>query len=262
MNGHASPFDVGIAFGTPGKGKDLVTGPVQFTLDAVNDITLDDFAHLQFGARTTSFGDKITTFAPAAPDAQDDAFSIFEDGASGVDDPSTSPTGVLLNVLANDTDADNDKLVITGDFHDGPLHGTVQVVDGDDTDSDPGDAILYTPFEDYSGTDSFTYCVSDGNGGQDSATVNVTITAVADTPDLSYEVLSGTPVDKIVLRVTATQTDFDSSESSIGWSGASRAGCRRASASCLSDSIPEPSPTRSCRISRSRFRSDRIRTSI
>jgi hypothetical protein len=145
MNGHASPFDVGIAFGTPGKGKDLVTGPVQFTLDAVNDITLDDFAHLQFGARTTSFGDKITTFAPAAPDAQDDAFSIFEDGASGVDDPSTSPTGVLLNVLANDTDADNDKLVITGDFHDGPLHGTVQVVDGDDADSDPGDAILYTP---------------------------------------------------------------------------------------------------------------------
>ena len=46
MNGAASPFDVGIAFGTPGKGQDFITGPVHFTLDAVNDLTLDDFAHL------------------------------------------------------------------------------------------------------------------------------------------------------------------------------------------------------------------------
>ena len=36
MNGEASPFDIGIAFGTPGKGKDFITGPVHFTLDAAN----------------------------------------------------------------------------------------------------------------------------------------------------------------------------------------------------------------------------------
>ncbi len=65
MNGAAGPFDVGIAFGTPGKSHDLING-VHFTLDATQDITLDDLAHLQFGARLTSVGDKITAFAPAA----------------------------------------------------------------------------------------------------------------------------------------------------------------------------------------------------
>ena len=41
--------------------------------------------------RTTSNGQKLITLAPAAPDAHDDAFDIFEDGASGLDDPSTVP---------------------------------------------------------------------------------------------------------------------------------------------------------------------------
>jgi hypothetical protein len=40
----------------------------------------------------------------------------------------------------------------------------------------------------------------------------VTITAVADIPDLDVQVLPGEEVNQIVLRVTATQTDADSSE--------------------------------------------------
>ena len=64
MHGAASPFDVGVAFGTPGKGKDFITGPVHFTLDAPQDLTLDDIAHMQFGARLQSVADKITFVAP------------------------------------------------------------------------------------------------------------------------------------------------------------------------------------------------------
>src|SRR4249919_1798072 len=48
LNGAASPFDVGIAFGTAGKSPDLITGPVHFTLDAKNPLTLDDIAHVLF----------------------------------------------------------------------------------------------------------------------------------------------------------------------------------------------------------------------
>jgi hypothetical protein len=204
MNGAANPFDVGIAFGSPGKGQDLINGPIHFTLDATQNLTLDDIAHLQFGARLTSVGDKITTIAPAAPDAHDDAFNIFEDGASGLNNPSKIPTPLVFNVLANDTDADNDALVVTG-FDGGPSHGTATI-------SADGHNVIYTPNLDYSGPDSFEYCISDGHGGQDHAVVNVNVAAVADAPTLTYQVHAGATVNQILIDVTATQNDADSSE--------------------------------------------------
>jgi Bacterial Ig domain len=221
MFGAASPFDVGIRWGTPGPNPDLINFPVHFTLsNAANDLTLDDIAHQQFGARLVKVGGqdaKITTIAPAAPDAVDDNVpplpSIFEDGASGLGNPSHVPLGMtgLIEVLKNDTDADLDKLTITA-FHDGPSHGTVQIVDGADADLLPGDAVFYTPFPDYSGPDSFVYCISDGNGGQDNATVNLNVEAVADIPDLQVSVVQGATINEYLINVTATQTDLDSSE--------------------------------------------------
>jgi hypothetical protein len=210
MNGKATPFDIGMSFGTPGKGHDFVTGPVKFTLDGANNLTLDDIAHLQFGVRSTSVGEKSTFTVPAAPDARDDAFSIFEDGAANLNSPSTVPAGVKFELLANDTDGDGDKLVITS--VQGAQHGTVQIVDGADADTLVGDAVLYTLHEDYSGPDSFTYAVSDGHGGQDGATVNISTTAVADVPDLTWSTKAGSAVNKILLDVTAKQTDADGSE--------------------------------------------------
>lgn len=219
MQGKASPFDVGLEFGTQGIGKDDIQ-LASFTLSNTNhDLTLDDIANTLFGARLTSVGHiggprndsaKLTAVAPAAPDAHDDAYNIFEDGQSGLNDPSTVPEGVKFEVLANDTDADGNKLSVT--HVEGALHGTVSIVDGADSDSLPGDAVLYTPFEDYAGSDSFTYCIADDHGGTDFAQVAVTIAAVADVPDLDVQVLPGSVVNEIVFHVTATQTDADSSE--------------------------------------------------
>ena len=132
MNGKADPFDIGIAFGTPGKGHDFVTDPVHFTLDAVQSLTLDDIAHVLFGARLTSVGDKITFLAPAAPKANDDFATTHED------------TPKIINVLANDTDADGDHLTITDVHVLGDTHGTVAI-------STDGQSITYTPDEDYAG---------------------------------------------------------------------------------------------------------------
>jgi hypothetical protein len=225
MNGAASPFDVGIRWGTPGPNPDDINFPVHFTLsNAANNLTLDDIAHQEFGAKVGAAGGKdakLTTIAPAAPDAHDDAFNIFEDGANGLGDPSHVPVGQLFEVIKNsDTDADGDTLTVTG-FHDGPSHGTVQIVDGADADALPGDAVLYTPDADYSGPDSFVYCVSDGHGGQDNATVNVTVEAVADIPDLQVSVALGATINEYIVNVTATQTDLDGSEfiDRISWSG-------------------------------------------
>ncbi|WP_135507384.1 Ig-like domain-containing protein [Roseovarius aestuariivivens] len=221
MRGVAAPFASGIEFGGPGIGKNK--GDIQqtsFTLtNDAGDLTLDDIANVEFGARLTSVGEldgprngsaKLTIIAPAAPDAVDDSYNIFEDSAAGLDDPRDTSSGTVFQVLANDTDADGDTLTITHVF--GAEHGTVEIVDGDDADLLPGDAILYTPTTDYAGTDAFTYCISDNNGGTDFAMVAVAIEAVADIPDVSIEAAATGNVNEILLTVTATQTDDDNSE--------------------------------------------------
>ena len=204
MLGQAKPFDIAVEFGTEGIGKgDDLSGPITFTLDAAQDITLDSIAHLEFGARVNSVGasggkrrdsEKITFIAPAAPDAQADSGTTHEDVA------------VQLAVLANDTDADGDTLSVH-EVSD-PLHGTATI-------SADGKTVIFTPDEDWSGTDTFEYCVSDGNGGEDSAVVTVTVIPVADPPDIVVEVLepqANDGVDIIRLKIIATQSDADGSE--------------------------------------------------
>ncbi|WP_340268405.1 Ig-like domain-containing protein [Sphingobium mellinum] len=73
-------------------------------------------------------------------------------------------TPVLIDVLANDTDIDGDPLSISALGT--AAHGTVQIQSG---------KVLYTPAADYSGSDAFTYTVSDGAGGTDQGNVNVTV---------------------------------------------------------------------------------------
>ncbi|HLY50104.1 MAG TPA: Ig-like domain-containing protein [Solirubrobacteraceae bacterium] len=81
------------------------------------------------------------------------------------DSATTSPgTPVTISVLANDTDADGDTLTVTGSSS--PAHGTVFCSSTD---------CRYTPASGYTGTDSFTYTISDGHGGTASATVNITV---------------------------------------------------------------------------------------
>jgi VCBS repeat-containing protein len=94
------------------------------------------------------------------------------DAPVAVDDSVTTPEDTLINinVLANDTDADGDPLQIT----------ILSSTDGTATES--SGVVTYTPNADFNGTDSFTYTLSDGNGGTDTATVSVTVSAVNDAP--------------------------------------------------------------------------------
>lgn len=216
-------FDVGIEWGTAGGGIDVVNGPVTFTLEnTTGDLTLDDLGGMLVGARLDSVGgpggssgssSKLLTIAPFAPDAIDDSYDIYEDGADGLNSPSKTPSVVIFDVLANDTDEDAApgtlilEHVIEGA---GPSHGTAWVEDG---------KIYYLPDLDYSGTDEFWYCMTDGNGGQDSAKVTVNIVAVADDPLVTFEVALGSQINETLVTVTATQDDADGSEaiSSLYW---------------------------------------------
>ena len=89
-------------------------------------------------------------------------------------------------------DADNDTLTFS--ISSQSSHG-LAVVDANT------ETVCYTPTEpDYFGDDSFVVTVSDGNGGTDSITVNVTITAVNDPPSFT----SGS--DQIVAEDCGAQT--------------------------------------------------------
>lgn len=85
-----------------------------------------------------------------------------------VDDQATvyaNSTNNVINVLSNDYDEDGDTISIDSI--------TSQPTNGSATTS--GDTILYTPNEGFNGTDSFEYKITDGNGGYDTAIVNISV---------------------------------------------------------------------------------------
>ena len=94
------------------------------------------------------------------PEAVDDAAETAEDAP------------VAIDVLANDTDPEDDPITVT--VISAPAHGTaVRTAAG---------AVEYTPHPDYHGPDRFTYVVGDGSGLTDQAAVEVTVLPVNDAP--------------------------------------------------------------------------------
>ncbi|MGV0853323.1 Ig-like domain-containing protein [Mycolicibacterium phlei] len=91
-----------------------------------------------------------------APSAADDAAGTAAD------------TPVEIDVLANDTDPDGDALTVTA-VSTAAGGGSVVIDDG---------RLVYTPASGFSGEDTFTYTVSDGNA-TDTGTVTVTVTPAA-----------------------------------------------------------------------------------
>lgn len=99
------------------------------------------------------------------------AFSGGNLAPHAADDNSTTAAGdpVTIDVLANDTDPNGDILTVISVTQ--PAGGSAAIIGGS--------SVTYTPNTNFSGTDSFTYTISDGNGGQ--ATGNVSVTVVVPT---------------------------------------------------------------------------------
>ena len=126
--------------------------------------------------------------ANTPPDAVDDNASVNKNSSANT-----------IDVLANDTDADSDPLTITAVTQ--GAHGSVV---------NNGTNVSYTPAAAFSGTDSFTYTISDGRSGTDTATVNVTVVnhppvANAD----SYNVNQDTLLTVAAPGVLGNDTDAD-----------------------------------------------------
>ena len=107
------------------------------------------------------------------------------DAPIAVDDAWETTEGRVLafNVATNDRDPDGDSLSVEllGDAS----HGTVMI--------NANGVGTYTPDDDFTGTDQFTYKLSDGKGGFDEATVSITVLEgdVKPTPSGSLFTLTG-----------------------------------------------------------------------
>lgn len=121
-----------------------------------------------------------------APVANDD---------SGVTDEDTA---VLINVLSNDSDVDGDSLIV--DSVTQGSNGTV---------TNNGSDVTYTPDANFNGSDVFTYNVSDGNDGLDTAVVSVTIQAVNDAPVANDDAAMTDENTAVTIPVLTNDTDID-----------------------------------------------------
>ncbi|WP_417840883.1 cadherin-like domain-containing protein [Terasakiella sp.] len=177
-------------------------------------------------ATESSNGDSETVTASAnvvanqAPEAGDDTGATTEDHS------------VVLDLTANDSDANNDDLsVIQINGQDIEVGGSVDVGNGHVTLNEDG-TVTFNPDGDFAGTQDFTYTVSDGQGETSTATASVDIEAVADMPELSLEIGEGNKVtlgasegeSSTIFTTTFGQTDGGFYTSPVdGWNTSSDA---------------------------------------
>ena len=136
-----------------------------------------------------------TTRSNTAPVANDDTAEVYN--TSTVD----------IDVLANDTDADGDNLSINNITV--PNNGSVTEANG---------IITYTPNANYIGEDSFSYTISDGNGGNDVATVTIKVMeeVVENTPPKArFDHARVKQKESVVIDVLSNDSDADGDDLEI-----------------------------------------------
>ncbi len=165
---------------------------------AANYVGTDSFTYtvsdgaLQSSEITVSL---TVTIANDAPTAVADSYSVDEDGTLAV----TADDGVL----ANDSDVDDDSLTATIIAE--PANGEI-TFDGDGS-------FVYTPDDDFNGTDKFTYRATDGVDTSSTTTVTITVGAVADAPSATDDTAEapndGTSIEIDVLDNDSSDPDDD-----------------------------------------------------
>ena len=205
----------------------LVVAPLANDSDPEGDtLSIDSFTQPTNGTVTDN-GDGTLTYTPDAEYFGSDSFTyVATDGTDAsntatvtvtvtsvndapvaVDDSATTAedTAVVIVLLANDTDIEDDSLSIQGIGQ--PSNGTV-VDNGDGT-------VTYTPDANFSGSDPFTYSITDGTDPSNVATVSVTVSPVNDAP-VAIDDAATTPEDTpVVVVVLANDNDADGDTLSI-----------------------------------------------
>lgn len=147
----------------PGLSIDAATGLITGTLGSSSagsynvTVTVED----ESGHTATASFVWTVVGSNRAPDAVNDTLAT------------TKNTAKTISVIANDSDPDGDELTVTSITQ--PSMGSVVKYSNG--------TVKYTPPSNWQGTTSFTYTVSDDNGGTDTATVSVTVRSHSNNDD-------------------------------------------------------------------------------
>jgi hypothetical protein len=148
---------------------------------------------LSLGYRQTAGGLEFGNFEPLV--AGNASYAASENTTLNVASP-----GVLANVQSSVQGAPLSALLVSG-----VSHGTLNL------NSDG--SFTYTPAPEFVGTDTFTYQASNGSNSSNVATVTLTVSAVADAPNLTVADATGFEGAAIPLTISASPSDTDGSES-------------------------------------------------
>ena len=182
-----------FAVGLPDQGGAVVNGGSQvFYTPAANFFGSETFTYT-LSDGNGGFDDALVTVYVTP--SNDDPLAVADHFALPEDSPSN-----LLDVLANDLDVDGDTLTIISVGT--PDQGGVLTSDGS--------LLAYLPAPDFTGTETFTYTISDGNNAQSTALVEVELTAGIGDPsanDDAFAVFEDSPNNP--LDVLANDSDPD-----------------------------------------------------
>ncbi|EPO6951216.1 tandem-95 repeat protein, partial [Vibrio harveyi] len=168
-------------------GKLVFTPAENFNGDATISYTISD------GQLTDDATVAVTVnLVNDAPVAVNDAVSTDED------------TAVTIDVLANDSDPENDTLTITAASVPAE-QGTVAIVDG---------KLVFTPAENFNGDATISYTVSDGELTDD-ATVAVTVNPVNDAPVAVNDTVATDEDTAVTIDVLANDSDLENDQLTI-----------------------------------------------
>ena len=202
---------------------DAVTGSVTdgvTTIDVTSSIEAWLNGAANYGWAFLSLGSNGWRFSSSeggTPPRLDIAYTIDDGGTPtntppvAADDSATlsQDSSVAIQVLANDTDTNGDTLSVTG-LPTGPAHGTAAI--------NPDGSIQYTPQAGFAGPDSFTYAISDGQGGSATASVQLTVDPIVpdNTPPVAMDDGANVPSNgSVAIDVLANDTDADGNGLSI-----------------------------------------------
>jgi CshA-type fibril repeat protein len=179
--------------GGPGGGASIVS----VSQPGNGTVTLNDDGTLTYTPNPGFAGTDTFTYTVCTSSGRCNTISTSVKVRSGppnaVDDSSsTRPnTPVSVPVLTNDSDPNGDPITVT-QITSQPKNGTVTFT--------PDGTVIYTPDGNFTGTDTFSYEITDGRGGFDTAVVRITVDD--DTPSaLSDSAVTppDTPIDIPVL---------------------------------------------------------------
>ena len=150
----------------------------------------DDFSYTLAPGGSTATVAVTVTCVNDTPEADAGAATTDEDIA------------VTITLTGNDIDGDALTFAIATGPADGSL-GSITPI------NDTSAEVTYTPDGDFNGSDSFTFMVNDGNLDSGAATVDITVDAANDPPEVNDDTATtdeDTPVDSAVL---ANDSDID-----------------------------------------------------